>query len=71
MHHLIDPRTGRPASTDLCQVAALAARTTYADVWAKTALIAGLDACRRAATSRPEVSWLLVRADGGIAKTPG
>ncbi|MHB8619847.1 MAG: FAD:protein FMN transferase [Chloroflexota bacterium] len=71
MHHLIDPRTGQPASTDLVQVTALAGSTARADVWAKTALIAGAETCRPAAARHPELSWLLVFADGRALTTPG
>lgn len=40
-HHLIDPRTGRPAETDLLQVTALAPTALEAEVLAKTALLTG------------------------------
>ncbi|MHB8632102.1 MAG: FAD:protein FMN transferase, partial [Candidatus Limnocylindria bacterium] len=40
-HHLVDPRTGGPAETDLDQVTALHPSAARAEVWAKTALVAG------------------------------
>jgi thiamine biosynthesis lipoprotein len=40
-HHLIDPRTGRPADTGILQVTALARTGLEAEVRAKTALLAG------------------------------
>ncbi|MBO9535010.1 MAG: FAD:protein FMN transferase [Solirubrobacteraceae bacterium] len=40
-HHLIDPRTGRPAATDVLQVTALAPTALEAEVLAKTALLRG------------------------------
>jgi thiamine biosynthesis lipoprotein len=40
-HHLIDPRTGRPAETGVLQVTALAPTALEAEVLAKTALLAG------------------------------
>ncbi len=43
MHHLIDPRTGRPARTGLSQVTVVAPTATAADVYAKTALILGCE----------------------------
>ena len=39
LHHLIDPRTGRPAETDLVEVSVVAASALEAEVCAKTALI--------------------------------
>jgi thiamine biosynthesis lipoprotein len=40
-HHLVDPRTGRPADTGIVQVTALARTALQAEVRAKTALLAG------------------------------
>jgi thiamine biosynthesis lipoprotein len=40
-HHLIDPRTGQPAATDLAGVTVVAETVEMADVMAKTALILG------------------------------
>ena len=44
MHHLIDPRTGRPSDSDLHTVAVLAETTEDAEVAAKTALMLGTEA---------------------------
>ena len=41
-HHLIDPRTGRPAESDLVAVTVVAAEAAWAEVLAKATLIAGL-----------------------------
>lgn len=41
LHHLIDPRTGAPADSDLVEVSVLAATATEAEVLAKTALLLG------------------------------
>jgi thiamine biosynthesis lipoprotein len=43
VHHLIDPRTGRPATTGLEQVSVLAPNGFMAEVVAKTALLLGAD----------------------------
>ncbi|MFA6553576.1 MAG: FAD:protein FMN transferase [Patescibacteria group bacterium] len=40
-HHIIDPRTGQPATTDIVAVTAMAPRALEADVAAKTILILG------------------------------
>ena len=47
IHHLLDPRTGRPASTDLDAVTAVAPELWWAEVVAKTAVMAGADEARR------------------------
>jgi thiamine biosynthesis lipoprotein len=41
-HHLIDPRTGRPADTGILQVTAIAAEAWRAEVTATAAFLAGL-----------------------------
>ena len=41
LHHLIDPRTGRPAVSDLVEVSVAAARAADAEVHAKAALLLG------------------------------
>jgi thiamine biosynthesis lipoprotein len=44
VHHLLDPRTGRPAHTDVAAATVNAGSAWWADVLAKTALLAGIDA---------------------------
>jgi thiamine biosynthesis lipoprotein len=41
LHHLIDPRTSRPAVTDLTEVSVLAKTATDAEIFAKVALLLG------------------------------
>jgi len=55
LHHLIDPRTARPAVTDLTEVSALAKTATDAEIFAKVGLLLG-------ATEAP--AWLQGRALG-------
>ncbi len=43
-HHLLDPRTRRPAETDIVQATVIASSAREAEVLAKSALIAGSDA---------------------------
>ncbi|MGV9695544.1 FAD:protein FMN transferase [Streptomyces sp. NPDC003470] len=47
--HIVDPRTGRPAVTDLVAVTVVAPRLTWADCWATAAFAMG---------SREGVRWL-------------
>jgi len=54
-HHLIDPRTGRPALSDLSEVSVLASTATDAEVFAKVALLLG---------SRDAPKWLEPRSPG-------
>ncbi len=70
MHHLIDPRTGRPANTDLQSVTVVARRTVVAEVFAKTALILGARDGFSFLESLLDVAGLLVTADNRILATP-
>lgn len=44
LHHLIDPRTGRPADTGVLQATVWRPTCTSAEVWAKAALLSGVEA---------------------------
>jgi thiamine biosynthesis lipoprotein len=54
-HHLIDPRTGLPAQSDLSAVSVLASTATDAEIYAKVALLLG---------SRGAPKWLETRSLG-------
>jgi thiamine biosynthesis lipoprotein len=59
LHHLIDPRTGLPAQTDLVEVSALAPTGAEAEVLAKTALLLGRAAGARFLDARSLGSYLV------------
>jgi len=65
-HHVIDPRTGKPAQTDLVRVTAIAGNAVEAEVLAKSVLLEGLDAAIGADTTA-----VLVTADGRTIRTGG
>ncbi len=69
VHHIIDPRTGRPAATDLVSVSVLDASAVRAEAWAKAALVLGWQA-GVAALRAQGLAAVLVRADGRVATTP-
>jgi len=58
-HHLIDPRTGRPAETDLVEVSVLAPTGADAETLAKTALLLGRAAGARFLDERALGSYLV------------
>lgn len=63
MHHLIDPRSGRPAESDLHTVTVLAPTAVEAEIAAKVALLLGRAAARRYLEQR-NLSGLLAGCDG-------
>lgn len=69
-HHLIDPRTGEPAATDLLAVTLVAPSVRTAEMAAKLVLLLGRDAGLRWLAARPHLAGLLVSEDGDVARTP-
>ena len=57
-HHLIDPRTGRPAKTGLQEVSVVAASGVEAEVVAKTALLVGPELAPVFCAARALAWWL-------------
>ncbi len=70
-HHLIDPRTGRPAETDLWSVTAVTATVAVAEVAAKVALILGREKGLGWLAGQPGVEALMVGIDGLCYTTHG
>ncbi|WP_320784323.1 FAD:protein FMN transferase [Streptomyces sp. CRN 30] len=75
--HVVDPRTGRSAVTDLVAVTVVAPRLTWADAWATAAFAMGSRQALRWLESLPETEALLitggneVRCTGGLADRLG
>jgi len=61
-HHLIDPRSGRPAVTDVVQASVLAGTARAAEAWAKTAVILGSEAALEA-LDRPGIEGAVLVTD--------
>ena len=68
-HHLIDPRTGEPAVTDLLSASVLHRRAVCAEAWAKVALLLGMQAGFTRLTEL-HVAGALAGADGQVRMTP-
>ena len=71
LHHLIDPRCGRPAETDLLAVTVIADRVYQAEVLAKTALIMGAETGLDYLQSLSRVEGLLLTKAGQVRQTSG
>lgn len=70
-HHLIDPRTRRPAATDVVQATVLAASALAAEVFAKAAVIAGSDRAFGLLDRPGVLGVLLLTERGELRATPG
>src|SRR3954447_5494427 len=64
-HHLIDPCTGRPASTGLAAAAVWSGDATSAEILAKSAFLAGVDGAEQVLAGR-SVSALLIEDSGAV-----
>jgi thiamine biosynthesis lipoprotein len=68
-HHIIDPRSGRPAQTDVLATTVVAPDGPSAEVAAKVALILGSRAGMAWLDGRPTLAGLLVLADGRVLRS--
>jgi FAD:protein FMN transferase len=68
-HHLIDPRSGLPAQTDVLSATVVGPTTQAAEMAAKVALISGSQAGLAWLESRPEYAGLLVLDDERVLKS--
>ncbi|MCZ7569723.1 MAG: FAD:protein FMN transferase [Ardenticatenaceae bacterium] len=69
-HHILDPRTNRPAESDLVSVTVVAPTAAAAEVHAKVALVLGRDAAAAAFATRPDLAAILVTTGGEALMTP-
>jgi thiamine biosynthesis lipoprotein len=69
--HIVDPRTGRSAVTDLVAVTVVAPRLTWADCWATAAFAMGSRQGLRWLESLPDVDALLITAGDEVRCTGG
>ncbi len=70
-HHLIDPRNGRPARTDVISVSVVAGRVFTAEVYAKVALILGLKEGLAFLEELADVEGALFSTSGKVTLTSG
>ena len=68
-HHIIDPRTGRPARTDVLAATVIAPDGPSAEVAAKVALMLGSSAGLAWLDARPTLAGLLVLDDGTLVRS--
>lgn len=68
-HHLVDPRTNRPAESDLVSVTVVAPSAAEAEVHAKVALLLGREAAGAYLAARPALAAILVTTDGQALMT--
>ncbi len=70
-HHLVDPRTRRPAATDVLQATVLASSARVAEAFAKMAIIAGTERAFALLDHPGVLGVLLLTERGEVRATPG
>jgi thiamine biosynthesis lipoprotein len=68
-HHLIDPRIGQPAATDVLAATVIDSSATLAEAYAKALVILGSAAGLDWIMQQPQRAALVVRTDGAVLAT--
>ncbi|HML21382.1 MAG TPA: FAD:protein FMN transferase [Aggregatilinea sp.] len=68
-HHIIDPRTGQPAQTDVQSVTVICPTATAAEAYAKAILLLGSEAGLEWVNQQPQHAALVVRTTGAVVAT--
>jgi thiamine biosynthesis lipoprotein len=72
VHHLVDPRTGRPGGRGLAAVTVVGPDTADAEVWSKSLFLSGSDGIRAAADARGLAAlWVGRDGDVGLSRAMG
>jgi thiamine biosynthesis lipoprotein len=69
-HHLIDPRTGKPAQTEWLSVTVIFPDIIAADVYAKTILIGGSRVADELIAEKPGLTYIAVSQQGELLGSP-
>jgi FAD:protein FMN transferase len=69
-HHLIDPRTGKPAETEWLSMTVIAPHASAAEVYAKALLIAGKRDIQTIAINNAEIIFIGVDREGKVWGSP-
>jgi thiamine biosynthesis lipoprotein len=69
-HHVIDPTTGEPCSTDILRITVVASTCASAEAWATALMQVGSEHATREAEARG-LATIIVRDDGSAASTGG
>ena len=68
-HHILDPRTGLPAETDVLTATVIAPNTVQAEAAAKVAIILGSERALTWLDDHPQLAGLLVLEDGTVRRS--
>jgi thiamine biosynthesis lipoprotein len=70
-HHILDPRTGFPARTDVVSATVISPTSLDGDGYSTTLVLMGVDRALEFALARPDLDIVLVDDHGQVLATPG
>ena len=70
-HHILDPKTGFPAKTDLLSATVISHASIDGDGFTTALIIMGADKALEFACAHPDIEVILVTCEGDILATPG
>ncbi len=70
-HHILDPKTGFPAHTDLLSATVISRTSIEGDGFTTALIIMGADRALEFTCEHPEIEAILVTRDGDVLATPG
>ena len=70
-HHILDPKTGYPAETDLVASTILSKKSIDGDAYATILFLQGAQTAMETLESHPDLEGLVVSADGQTSQTSG
>ena len=71
LHHILDPRTGKPAETDVLSATVIADRSIDADGYTTALIIMGADKALTFAEQTPGIEAILLTTNAHLLKTTG
>lgn len=70
-HHIIDPRTGFPAESDVISATVISRTSLEGDGYSTSLILMGVEGALQFAAQHPEIDIVLVDTQGRIFATPG
>ena len=70
-HHIIDPRTGFPAESDVVSATVVSRTSLEGDGYSTSLILMGAEGALQFAAQHPEIDIVLVDAQGRVFATPG
>lgn len=71
LHHILDPRTGKPAETDVLSATVIADKSLDADGYTTALIVMGAEQALAFAEQTPDIEAILLTTNARLLKTTG